>query len=246
MDPTALASQISQLDASYNPTDVYNKVTTSLGIPDARTRVQALSKNLVDTQNAINAVDPSVTARTSGALVTEAQRGRLVTAEQQPLQQDYTQQNQEYGTESGNLNDLESQAAQQEAAAQTDYTNKRQSLSDQLAAAQKAAADAEAQREFNVTSQQDQQKINNAGSGGGGGGTQVNPAQDFLDYIAGQFKATGGAGNAKTSRQTQDAWANAWFAQNGVSQANRQQYWNLFNKTYNRTDDPTKDWRYAK
>src|SRR5258708_3631548 len=132
MNPTALAGQISALDQSYNPTDVYNKVTTQLGIPDARTRVQALQKNLIDTQNAIEAVDPNVTARTSGSLVTEAQRGRLVNMEKQPLSENYAKQNQNYGTESGNLNTLLGEANTQVGNAQSDYNVKRQSLATQL------------------------------------------------------------------------------------------------------------------
>lgn len=252
MDVSALASQISALDSGYNPTETYNKITTQLGIPDARTRVQELQKNLLNTENAIRAVDPSVTARTSNALVTEAQRGRLVNMEKAPLTDTYSQQSRDYGTQQGNLNTLQAQAGQQAGLEAEGYKTRRQSLADQLAlalqkeeaAARKAEADrqfAENQRQFNVSS-----SIKAGGGGGGSGGAQVNPAQDFLNYIAGQFKASGGAGNKKISRQTQDSWANAWFAQNGVSKANRQQYWNLFNKTYNRTDDPTKDWRWAR
>lgn len=253
MDPNALSGQIAQLDQSYNPTDVYNKVTTSLGLPDARTRVQGLQTNLVNTQNAIQAVDPSVTGRTQNYDVTEAQRGRLVNMEKQPLNDTYAKQNQSLGVQQQNLNDLTSQANTQVAQADANYKNKRQSLSDQLATALKLQADrqaqanadrayAENQRQFNVSAADARAKA----SSGGSGGAQVNPAQDFLNYIGSQMKAYGGAGNSGTSRQTQDSWANAWFDQNGVSQANRQQYWNLYNKTYNRTDDPTKDWRYKK
>lgn len=86
-----------------------------------------------------------------------------------------------------------------------------------------------------------------ASSGSSSGSTAtIDPGQEFLSYLQNNFKAAGGAGNPNVSRQTQDAWANAWFEQNGVSKANRQQYWNLFNQTYNRADNPTSDWRYAK
>lgn len=164
-DVNALASQIQSLDQSYNPTDTYNKITTQLGIPDARTRVQALQGNLLDTENAIKAVDPNVTARTSGALVTEAQRGRLVDMEKAPLTQTYTDQNQAYGVEQNNLGELNTQATQQAGLAESDYKNKRQSLADQLTTAlqQQAAAEAkaesdrqfaESQRQFNVSSSQ--------------------------------------------------------------------------------------------
>lgn len=249
MDPAALASQISALDSSYNPTDTYNKITTQLGIPDARTRVQALQSNLVNTQNAIKAVDPGVTARTSNSLVTEAQRGRLVNMETAPLTSTLSDQNQAFGTQNGQLQDLLGQATTQAGLAESAYKDKRTSLADQLTTAlqQQAAAEAKAQADRTFAENQRQFNVSSAQkASGSGGGAQVNPAQDFLDYIANQFKGSGGAGNSKTSRQTQDAWANAWFAQNKVSNANRQQYWNLFNQTYNRSDDPTKDWRYAK
>jgi hypothetical protein len=71
---------------------------------------------------------------------------------------------------------------------------------------------------------------------------EVNPPKDFLDYIAAQFKSAG----KNPSRQAQDAWANAWFQQNGVPVNARQTYWNLFNSSYNRNADPTKDYLYKK
>lgn len=157
-DVNALASQISSLDQSYNPTDTYNKITTQLGIPDARTRVQALQSNLLNTENSIRAVDPNVTARTSGALVTEAQRGRLVNMEKAPLTDAYNQQNQAYGTEQGNLATLNSQAQQQASLAESDYKNKRQGLAEQLTQAineqDRAQAQANADRAFNAAQTQ--------------------------------------------------------------------------------------------
>lgn len=73
-------------------------------------------------------------------------------------------------------------------------------------------------------------------SGGGSGGTTIDPGVEFLNYIKAQMNA-----QPYASRQTQDAWANAFFAQKGVSNDNRQGYWNLFNKTFGRPDDPYSD-----
>lgn len=165
MDPATLSQQITALDQGYNPTDTYNKITTQLGIPDARTRVAALQSNLVDTSNAIKAVDPNVTARTSGALVTEAQRGRLVNMEKAPLTDTYNSENQAFGTQNNQLQDLTSQATQQAGLAQTNYTTKRQSLADQLSTAlkqqQDAQAKAESDRQYALQQQAAQQaKIN--------------------------------------------------------------------------------------
>lgn len=231
MDPNALAQQIAQLDASYNPTEEYNKATTALGIPDARSRVQGLQTQLLNSENAIKAVDPSVTGRTSNSLVTEAQRQRLVNMERQPLTDSYNDQSKQYGVQSGLLKDLLGQADTQTGLAESTYKTKRQNLADQLSFAQQ---------------QQEAAAKQASAKSSGSKAASVDPAQEFLDYISNQFKGAGGAGNKNVSRQTQDAWANAFFDQNGVSKANRQGYWDLFNSTYNRSNDPTKDWRYAK
>ena len=174
MDPQALAGQISQLDQSYNPTSTYNAITTQLGIPDARTRVQALQSNLVNTQNAINAVDPNVAARTSGSLVTEAQRGRLVNMERAPLTTTAGVQSQDLNQANNNLNTLTGQANTQVNLAAANYKTQRQGLSERLTAAisaqdkaqaqantdrANAQAQANADRAFNA--QQAQQKVVN-------------------------------------------------------------------------------------
>lgn len=87
-------------------------------------------------------------------------------------------------------------------------------------------------------------------SGGGGGGSKVTAAaieRDFLGYIDGKWKSVGGAGKYKASRQQQDAWANAYFASNGIKDPEaRQRLWNAMNSKYNRTADPTKDWLYKR
>lgn len=71
------------------------------------------------------------------------------------------------------------------------------------------------------------------------------PATDFLNYIKQQFSSAGG--NLKSSRQTQDRWAQQWFLDNGILDKGAQQmFWDLFNRTYNRPNDPTKDWLYKR
>lgn len=124
--------------------------------------------------------------------------------------------------------------------------------------------DAEAKRQFDLKLAQQQAEFNanmtlenqkfaasrasGGGSGGGGGGgggssgSSVDPMKDFLGYISSQFKAAG----KDPSRQSQDAWANAWFSQHGVSTAARQVYWDAFNKTYNRPANPYQDRLYKK
>jgi len=234
LNPDDLARQIAEVDKGYNPTEVYNTVTAQLGIPDARARVQGLQTQLLNSENAIKAVDPSVTGRTSGSLVTEAQRQRLVNMEREPLVGAYNDQSKSFGIQQDALKSLLGEADTKIGLAESGYKNKRQSLADQLDYALKQQQANESKRQFNVSAGQKAKA------------ESVDPGAEFLDYIGNQFKGAGGAGNTKITRQAQDAWADAWFEQNGVSKNNRQGYWDLFNSTYNRSGDPTKDWRYAK
>lgn len=128
--------------------------------------------------------------------------------------------------------------------------------------------DAEAKREFDKTFELQQQRLalekqrlskasaSSGGSSGGGGGSggyysssgggyvsQADAKGEFLNYIAGKFKGAG----SNPSRQTQDAWANAWFAQKGVTDPqDRQFYWDSYNSKYNRPEDPYSDWLYKR
>lgn len=75
----------------------------------------------------------------------------------------------------------------------------------------------------------------------------VDPAKEFLNHIASQFKKAGGQGSRNVTRQQQDNWANAFFTANKITSPKaRQVYWDLFNQTYNRVEDETKDWRYKR
>lgn len=96
-----------------NPLDLYNKQVQELGVGDVRGRVSSLNQTLLNTENALNQVDPSVTGRTQGSLVTEAQRQRLVNLERQPLTTQYGQQARQLETQQGQLRDLLGQASQQ-------------------------------------------------------------------------------------------------------------------------------------
>lgn len=73
-----------------------------------------------------------------------------------------------------------------------------------------------------------------------------NPAKEFLNYIADQFKMAGGQGNQNITRQQQDRWAEAFFTTNKVEPQARQMYWDLFNNTYNRASNYWEDPRYRR
>jgi len=96
-----------------SPVDAYNEAVTQLGIPDVRTNVTGLRKQIADTTALLNALPDSVTGRTSGSLVTDAQRGRILGMERAPLDQANAGYNNAYGVASANLADLTGQAQNQ-------------------------------------------------------------------------------------------------------------------------------------
>ena len=98
-----------------DPNAVLTQAQTQYGVPGAQTRVSDLRSAVNNLTSSINAVDPSVTGRTSGTFTTEAQRGALVSKEQQPLQTDLTARNtdlsgatQDFNTASANAGSLAS------------------------------------------------------------------------------------------------------------------------------------------
>ena len=97
--------------SAKNPLDLYNEASASLGIPEVRTRVSSLRKSLLDTENLLAGVEGSVTGRTSGSLVTEAQRQRLVAQERQPIASQYASMGNQLGQETAGLTDLMGQAS---------------------------------------------------------------------------------------------------------------------------------------
>lgn len=111
MDTATIAKQIADYDSTRkNSTDVLNDAMTKYGIPEIRSRVSGLRTTLSNTENALNSVDPSVTGRTQGSLVTEAQRSKQVANERAPIADQYGQQSRALATESANQSDALSAA----------------------------------------------------------------------------------------------------------------------------------------
>lgn len=153
MDSASLANQISQYDKTpVNSVDALNSAMTQYGVPEMRQRVAGLNTTITNTQNALNSVDPSVTGRTQGSLVTEAQREKQVNNERAPIAQQLSDQNGALGTASNGLSDAEKNAQLLATNQVNDYNTGRQALVDQYnmasaretAAAQAAAAQAAA------------------------------------------------------------------------------------------------------
>ena len=184
-----IAAQIAQLDATTpTATDVYNNVTTKLGIPDARTRVQALATNIANTEGAIKGVAPSVQGRTQDAIVTDAQRAGLVNMETQPLAEQYNDETKNYNTENTNLGDLLKQADVQSSNEITGYNTKRANLASELAAAVEAEKQAESQRQYEANMALEKQKF-----------AETQRSNKVQEGIAATKAANSGGGGSSTS-----------------------------------------------
>lgn len=69
------------------PEDYIKRYSKELGVEDARSRVKSARSAIKATEDTIAATPDSVAGRTSGSLVTDAQRNRLVQNEVTPLQE---------------------------------------------------------------------------------------------------------------------------------------------------------------
>lgn len=155
-----IAAQIAAYDQNKVTSEsALNDALKQYGIPEIRQNVAGLRTTVANTTNALKSVDPSVTGRTQGSLVTEAQRQRQVNTERAPIAD-------QLGTFSGQLNDSErnlneatGQANQLASNKVNDYNMGRQALQSQYDTAYKAEQDAaarEAQRQaFEYQKQQD-------------------------------------------------------------------------------------------
>lgn len=189
---TEALNELQQFQASRaNPLDIYNKATTDLGVQDVRGRVGSLRGTLLNTENLLNQVEGSVTGRTQGSLVTEAQRQRLANLERQPLAAQYGQQSKSLANEQASLSDLLNQAQQRSGMEFQGLQAREQSLRDvynsmfqreqeQRRREEADRAFAEQQRQYNESLRLQREAADRAArasassrsyGGGGGGGT---------------------------------------------------------------------------
>lgn len=177
-----IASQLTAYDAKpVTSTDALNAALTQYGVPEIRNTVSGLRTTVANTTSALNNVDPSVTGRTQGSLVTEAQRAAQVNNERAPISTELAGENTSLNQNQQDLTDALGQANTQATNQVNDYNTGRTALQDEYTTAyqreQNAAAatvaasqDAEKQREFNVTA------ANNAASNGS---SSNNPAAGY-------------------------------------------------------------------
>lgn len=90
--------------------DILREQEIGLGVDAASQRKNGLRTAIANTENLIRSVEPSVSGRTSGSLVTDAQKSRLVSLERQPLQEQFRTESQALDNETANINELRNQA----------------------------------------------------------------------------------------------------------------------------------------
>jgi chromosome segregation ATPase len=93
--------------------DFYNEAQTQFGVQGAQDTANKSKQALGLTQGLINNLPNSVTGRTQGSLVTEAQRQKLLQNEMTPLNNQYNIQGQNYNDQQSALQSLMEQASGQ-------------------------------------------------------------------------------------------------------------------------------------
>lgn len=246
MDSKTLSKQIAAYDkTAQNPIDIYNQAVTTLGIPDVRTRVSGLRGELMNTENLLKGVDSNVTARTSGSLVTEAQRQRLVNTERQPLTEQLNTVNQDFTMAGEDLKSLLGEATTQTDLTYEGQKNKRSNLADQLATALKRESEArrqkeadrlfklkqkqqkEAERQFNLSYQQKAAAIRS----GGGSGSSKKGASNTEKFASALAAAAGKDG--KVSPGDYNSLKHQWVASGyGSYKQFHDKYWRFVNESH--------------
>lgn len=222
----ATSAQIAQELAKYDKSrkssaDVLNESMAQFGVPEMRGRVANLRTTLTNTENALNAVDPSVTGRTSRSLVTEAQRSAIVNKEREPIAAQYGSQARLLGDESQNLTAQEAAANQLAQGRISDYQTGRSAIESryQMASSSEAAklAKAQADRAYKLQKLQGdrsyQLSLASAARSGGSSSTAATTKDITKQLNSALSKATGRDGYV--SPQSYTAAKRDWIAQGG-------------------------------
>lgn len=181
MQPPSSAAALQSL-TDYNSTrksakDITTEAQGQYDIPGYNTRLSSLRGLVGNLQSSVNAVDPSVTGRTSGSFVTEGQRAALVNKEQAPILGSLAKEQGALGQEEQGYQNASGLATQLATAMISGDQTKYQSLLDQYNAsvASEQAAEQKRQYESNMAEQKRQFDLQQAaaakasGSGGAGG-----------------------------------------------------------------------------
>lgn len=113
MDSQSALNQLNDYRATTQGAgDIYKQQSQELGVGTSQQRAQELRNLVSGTEQALRGVESSVTGRTQGSLVTEAQRSRLANIERAPLADQFNTQQGALSNEQQTYQDLLSQAGQ--------------------------------------------------------------------------------------------------------------------------------------
>lgn len=177
--PPSSADAYKSLTA-YKPrttADVMQESEAKYDIPGITGRLSKLRGLVGNLQSSVEAVDPSVTGRTSGTFTTEAQRQALVNRERTPILSDLSKQQGFLSDTQSEFGTAQSLASQMASALLTEDNRTYQRLLDQYNAARAAEQEAEARRQFEETQKLERERLaaseRQARIAAGGGGYDV-------------------------------------------------------------------------
>lgn len=191
--PSAATVAAQSALAGYNPlgsNDALTQSNNQYGVGEADTRLSALKGIVGNLQSSVEAVDPSVTGRTTGTFTTEGQRQALVSKEQAPILGNLGKQQTAETAAQGDLTQKQGLASQMATALLNDDKAKYQRLLDTYNqnTAQDSAAEAKAQQDRAFAEQQ----------------RQFNAQQALAVQQAAAAKSSGGSKAAAPQKATLD------------------------------------------
>lgn len=155
------------IDSRQDPLKVLSGAEQRLGIPTLQQSIAGKRAAISNTENLIKSIAPSVTGRTSGSLVTEAQRTGLIAKERQPLGEQLSTQQSGLNVDLQNLGDLTGRANLETELAIQKEADKIKYLSDLY---EKVYGKEEADKQFKELKRQFDINAQIARSKAGGGG----------------------------------------------------------------------------
>lgn len=223
MDSKSIAAQIADQDSKrVTSTDAFNEAMGQFGVPEIRKNVATWRTTIANTKNSLNAVDPSVTGRTSQSLVTEAQRAKIVNNERAPIAGQLGEQQDAYSLANSDLNEATAQATTQagnkvrdwetgranlQNMYDTTYKREQDSMAAQIAAEQEQRRRAESDRAYGLD-------VAAASRAGAAGKAKAPSKNDVAPHIVSNFNSLRGR-DGKVSNETWQNGLNDWTAAGG-------------------------------
>ena len=148
---SATAYQSLQAFKPRSNDEIMNTSNAKYDIAGSTQRLSSLRGLVGNLQSSVEAVDPSVTGRTSGNFVTEGQRSALVNKEQAPILGSLAKQQGALGQEQQSFQTSSTLASQMASALMSQDKDAYSRLLDQYNAATASEAEAERKRQYNET-----------------------------------------------------------------------------------------------